>query len=113
MDELITRIIDLAVRIQQVGAPTFQEAARADLVQQLFMEAGLDPVERDETGNVYARLPSITGRRPLVVSAHLDTVFPPEVELGCVREAERITAPGIGDNALGIAALFGLATCGW
>ena len=46
--------------------------------------------------------------KPLVVSAHLDTVFPTSVDLSVRREPERILAPGIGDNSLGVAGLFGL-----
>ena len=44
----------------------------------------------------------------LVVSAHLDTVFMPNIDLHVEREEDRILAPGIGDNSLGVAALFGL-----
>jgi acetylornithine deacetylase/succinyl-diaminopimelate desuccinylase-like protein len=44
----------------------------------------------------------------LIVSAHLDTVFPASVNLQVRREAGRIVAPGIGDNSLGVAALFGI-----
>jgi tripeptide aminopeptidase len=46
--------------------------------------------------------------KPLVVSAHLDTVFPFDMGLTVKREAERIYGIGIGDNSLGVAALFGL-----
>ncbi|RME87127.1 MAG: M20/M25/M40 family metallo-hydrolase [Anaerolineae bacterium] len=107
MDTLSNRILDLAIRIQQVPAPTFHEHERAAFVRARFLEEGLD-VETDATGNVYARLPSTAGARPLVVSAHLDTVFPIETDLSISREADRITGPGIGDNALGVAGLFGL-----
>jgi acetylornithine deacetylase/succinyl-diaminopimelate desuccinylase-like protein len=44
----------------------------------------------------------------LVVSAHLDTVFPAETDLAIRREPGRIYGPGIGDNSLGVAGLFGL-----
>jgi acetylornithine deacetylase/succinyl-diaminopimelate desuccinylase-like protein len=76
-------------------------------------------VEVDATGNVYARLPGSGQEQPLVVSAHLDTVFPSSVDLHFERESEpragtgtasRILGPGIGDNSLGVAALSGL---GW
>ncbi len=46
--------------------------------------------------------------KTVVVSAHLDTVFPANVDLHCVREPEHILGPGIGDNSTGIACLFGL-----
>jgi acetylornithine deacetylase/succinyl-diaminopimelate desuccinylase-like protein len=44
----------------------------------------------------------------LIVSAHLDTVFPTSINLQVKKEAGRIVAPGIGDNSLGVAALFGI-----
>jgi acetylornithine deacetylase/succinyl-diaminopimelate desuccinylase-like protein len=116
MKDLTTRLLDLAIATQQIPAPTFHEAARAEFVRLRFTDEGLADVEMDSAGNVYARLAG-SGRRPelaegsgkaLVVSAHLDTVFPSSVDLQIEREPDRILAPGIGDNSLGVAALFGL-----
>jgi tripeptide aminopeptidase len=104
-----SRIIDLAIAIQQIPAPTFSEAQRAEFVRAYFAEEGLSDVEIDPSGNVYACLRSIHGsQHALIVSAHLDTVFPPSVDLGVTREPERVLGPGIGDNSLGVAGLFGL-----
>jgi acetylornithine deacetylase/succinyl-diaminopimelate desuccinylase-like protein len=105
---LVDRVLDLAVRIQQVPAPTFSEARRASLILSLFRREELADVGIDEAGNVYARLPGAQTARPVVVSAHLDTVFPETTALRVARHADRITGPGIGDNALGLAGLFGL-----
>ncbi len=101
------RVLDLAMQIQQVPAPTFRERKRAQLVKALFATEGLEDVSVDALQNVCARLPGLQARKPLVVSAHLDTVFPtrkPDLR----REGERIHGPGIGDNSLGVASLFGL-----
>jgi acetylornithine deacetylase/succinyl-diaminopimelate desuccinylase-like protein len=46
--------------------------------------------------------------QPLVVSAHLDTVFPLNTDLQLSRTPDKFTGPGIGDNSLGLAGLFGL-----
>ena len=108
MNELTTRLLDLAIAIQQIPAPTFHEAQRAEFVRQRFEQEGLADVEMDRPGNVYARLPGSGSGKPLVVSAHLDTVFPSGVDLQVEREPGRILAPGIGDNSLGVAGLFGL-----
>lgn len=102
------RLLDLAVRIQQVPAPTFQEEARAELVRSLFLQEGLADVSVDEVHNTYARLPGKSSSRPLIISGHLDTVFPAGTDLAVRREADRIHGPGIGDNSLGVASLFGL-----
>src|SRR5512139_3380008 len=112
MSELINQVIDLAVQIQQIAAPTFDEMKRAEFARNLFVEEGFSDVSMDELGNVYGRLSVENGKqkdaKPLIVSAHLDTVFPLETDLRATREAGLIRGPGLGDNSLGVAALFGL-----
>lgn len=105
---IVNRVLDLAVAIQQIPAPTFEEAQRAAFIWDRFTSEGLSDVSIDEVGNVYARLPGQNSGRPLVVSAHTDTVFPASVDLHVVRDSETIAGPGIGDNSLGAAGLFGL-----
>ncbi len=104
-------LVERAVAVQQIPAPTGQEGARAAWVEAAFRELGLERVERDALLNVYARVP---GRRPgpgLLVSAHMDTVFPPGTDLALRREPERdrLSGPGIGDNSVGVAGLVTLA----
>ena len=106
--QLLERILDRAIAIQQIPAPTFSEAQRAAYVCTQFQEEGLQQVELDALNNVYGCLPGTGQAPPLVVSAHTDTVFPAGVPLECRREADRIFGPGIGDNSLGVAGLFGL-----
>jgi tripeptide aminopeptidase len=108
MNNLSDRLLNLAIAIQQIPAPTFHEADRAEFVRLGFVDEGLAGVDMDEAGNVYARLSGLGSGRALVVSAHLDTVFLPNINLHFEREAGRILAPGIGDNSLGVAGLFGL-----
>jgi acetylornithine deacetylase/succinyl-diaminopimelate desuccinylase-like protein len=103
----IDRLLDLAVRIQQVPAPTFEEEERAMLVRDLFTAESLQDVSMDANHNVYGRLPGRTNINPLVVTAHLDTVFSARTP-GLERTGDRIAGPGIGDNSLGVAALMGL-----
>lgn len=108
MTDSVNRVLDLAVRIQQIPAPTFGEGRRAEFVRGLFAGEGLLDVSMDPLNNVYARLAGSDATPPLIVSAHLDTVFPANTVLDHSREADRICGPGIGDNSLGVAALFGL-----
>jgi acetylornithine deacetylase/succinyl-diaminopimelate desuccinylase-like protein len=108
MNDSINRVLDLAVQIQQIPAPTFGERQRAEFVRGLFAEEGLLDVSMDPLNNVYARLAGTDATPPLIVSAHLDTVFPANTILDHSQEADRICGPGIGDNSLGVAALFGL-----
>lgn len=113
MNDLPSRVIELAIQIQQIPAPTFSEGQRGEFVRGLFQQEGLKDVSMDSLGNVYGRLPShspgsLISNKPLVVVAHLDTVFPLKVNLQVRKEAGKIYGPGIGDNSLGVAALFGL-----
>jgi tripeptide aminopeptidase len=109
MNNLPTQVIDLAVQIQQIPAPTFAEEPRAEFVRELFLQENLKDISMDSFGNVYACLPGKQKKaKPLIISAHLDTVFPASTNLQVKQEAGKIIAPGIGDNSLGVAALFGI-----
>ncbi len=103
-----TRVVELAEKIQQIPAPVFKESRRAGFVKEKFINEGLCDVYIDEIGDVFARLPGNSSAKPLVVTAHLDTVFPMEADISLRREANRIYGPGIGDNSIGVAGLFGL-----
>lgn len=105
---LIERVLDLTVAIQQIPAPTFAEVMRAQFVREKFLAEGLADVSIDTHGNVYGRYPGVEAAPPVIVSAHLDTVFPDSADLSVTRESEKISGPGIGDNSLGVAGLFGL-----
>ncbi len=104
----VPRILDLAETIQQIPAPTFSEGRRAAFIESRFAEEGLKFVAQDEIGNVYGVLPGRDSARPLLVSAHTDTVFPLDTDLQLRRSAGRIYGPGIGDNSLGVAGMFGI-----
>ena len=104
----VKRLLDLAIQIQQVPAPTLDEEKRSDYVHGLFLSEGLQDVSTDAINNVFGRLAGRGKKQPLIVSAHLDTVFPRNTSLHFTREEDRIYGPGIGDNSLGVAALFGL-----
>ena len=112
MSDIINNIIDLAIQIQQIPAPTFHESMRAEFVRGLFEKEGLKDVMIDEVGNVYGRWSEVENQKskvkPLIISAHLDTVFPMDMDLSIKREDGRVYGIGIGDNSLGVAALVGL-----
>src|SRR5690606_12547509 len=96
-------LADLLVRIAEVPAPTFAEAARGALVAELWRAAGLEP-SVDDRGNVVAEMPGGSG--PLVlIAAHLDSVFGAEVDVEVARSAERYAGPRVGDNAANLAVL--------
>ncbi len=100
-------VIDRAIAIQQIPAPTFAEHERANYIAREFAALGLQDVEIDELGNVFARRPGGPAA-PLLVTAHTDTVFPRDTHLTLHRTANRVSGPGIGDNSLGVAGLFAI-----
>ena len=101
MDQNTARLLELAIQIQQIPAPTLEEAERGNFLAGLFQAEGspLTDTQTDSAGNVLARLPG-TGQAPaLVISAHMDTVFPQGTDLSIRRERERVYGPGLGDNS--------------
>ena len=104
----INPVLKLAVEIQQIPAPTFNEDQRAEFIRDRFAQENLQGIQIDGIGNVYGRLPGSGAKLPIIVSAHLDTVFPPSTDSQVNRHVERIAGPGIGDNAVGLAGLLGL-----
>ena len=96
-------------RIAQIPSPPFGERARAAYFRQRLREVGLADAALDREGNVIAVRKGTSGKPKLVVSAHLDTVFPEGTDV-TVKERDGTTlAPGIGDDARGLAALLSLA----
>ncbi|HEY7126802.1 MAG TPA: M20/M25/M40 family metallo-hydrolase [Ktedonobacterales bacterium] len=93
----------------EVPAPPFNEQARgAHLISRLKAE-GVTEVRQDSEGNVIARLSSQEDWPLVVVAAHLDSVFPAEVQPKVQRSGSILRAPGIGDNARGLASMLMLA----
>ena len=93
-------------------APTGAEGARGARVVDLFREVGLADVGVDDAGNVrgwFGKNGQGSGEGPVVVAAHLDTVFGPEVDVRVKRRGQRLEGPGISDNARGLAALVAVA----
>ncbi len=106
----LEEIIDLIIAVQQIPAPTFAEEKRARFVAQAFEEVGLLEVHEDELHNVYGRYPGTQPHTiPVILSAHTDTVFPPETDLTLRRENGRLYGPGVGDNSAGVGGLITLA----
>ncbi len=101
--------------LSAIPAPTGAEGRRAARLAELFREIGLSDVSIDHAGNVHGWLGK-NGRReagevggPVVLAAHLDTVFGAEVDVAVERRGQRLEGPGISDNARGLAALVAVA----
>jgi len=104
----ISWVNDQQARLTEIPAPPFQEGQRASAVKDLFAEAGLG-VHLDQAGNVIGELRGVDIKEVVVMSAHLDTVFPAGTDVKVRREGSRMSAPGISDNGTGVAALLAVA----
>lgn len=122
------------LEILRIPAPPFGERARAEWFLERFHQLGLANPHLDEAGNALAELPAAQsapkpgapyldsemwapaaelGGQPatplVLLSAHLDTVFPSATSTEPTELETRIIAPGACDNASGLSALLGLA----
>jgi acetylornithine deacetylase/succinyl-diaminopimelate desuccinylase-like protein len=106
----VERVIDLAIAIQQIPAPTFEEQKRAQFVSDQFLSIGLQAVDMDDLYNVYGMMPGEQRDCPgIMIAAHTDTVFSAHTDLSVRRNQETIYGAGLGDNSAGVAGLLVLA----
>ena len=96
------------VALSEIPSPTGMEGERARYVAFRLRDAGLD-IETDSVGNVIAQLGERTETAPVVVCAHLDTVFAAADDVTVTTDGSRLIGRGIGDNARGLAAMIALA----
>jgi tripeptide aminopeptidase len=95
-------------RITEIPAPPYKEQVRAAYYLKRFQELGFKDASIDAEGNVIALRKGSGGGPTLVVSAHLDTVFPEGTDVTVKEKDGVILAPGIGDDSRGLAALLSL-----
>ena len=112
------RLRELQMEVAAIPAPPFGEHTRAEWLRKRFSELGLQNVEIDEIGNVFA-LSQGSSRvdnsadiktKAVAVTAHLDTVFPEGTNVQPSQDRDKLYGPGISDNASGITALLALAS---
>ena len=96
------------IRINEIPAPPFKEEVRAREMERLFKELGLKDVRIDKEGNVIGVRPGEKPTPNVVISAHLDTVFPEGTDVTVKREGNILRAPGIVDDTRGLAALLNI-----
>jgi len=105
-----------------IPAPPFGEEKRSAWMAAQFEQAGLTHVHTDAIGNVFGTLPKSSPKSGpnsdstaadhgpvILLSAHLDTVFPLETPLEPILQDDRIEAPGSCDNASGVIGMLAIA----
>jgi tripeptide aminopeptidase len=102
------RFVEDIIALTEIPAPPFGEEKRAAAFRDMLQKAGLSDVRIDAVGNVIARRRGTApaGQPAIVISAHLDTVFPADTDVKVRRTGTRLAAPGIGDDSRGLAALI-------
>jgi acetylornithine deacetylase/succinyl-diaminopimelate desuccinylase-like protein len=105
-----SEIVRDQITVSEIAAPTGEENERAQWVAKRFESLRLTDVRIDGAGNVIGRRPGKTNAAPVVVCAHLDTVFPAQTRVSVTRLGNRLAGPGIGDNGRGVAAMLAIAT---
>ena len=101
-----SRSIDDLKMLAEIEAPPFKEQKRAEAFLARLQALGLTHAAIDAEGNVVG-LRKGTGKGPkLVVSAHLDTVFPAGTDVKVKEQDGKLMAPGISDNTRSLAVLL-------
>jgi tripeptide aminopeptidase len=104
------------ITLTEIPAPPFAEERRAAAYAQMLRDAGADSVYIDEVGNVIALRRGTSRDRTVVLSGHLDTVFPEGTDVTVRERGDTLFAPGIGDDTQGLVvvlhALRGMAAAG-
>jgi acetylornithine deacetylase/succinyl-diaminopimelate desuccinylase-like protein len=105
-------VVELTAKVAEVPSPTGDEGAKSRLVEGLYQAESLR-TSRDALGDVVATIPGrlapSAGGRPLLVAAHIDTVFPLGTPLDVSRTGDEMAGPGVGDNSVAVAAGIKLA----
>lgn len=114
------RTLAWQMELTAIPAPPFAEGARAGRMAELLQEVGAQNVRTDEVGNVLADVLGHGGRGepgggglatpprtpPLILSAHLDTVFAEGVPIAVSRDGDLLRGPGISDDGRGLAVVL-------
>ena len=96
------------IRFCEIPAPSFKEEVRGRELQRVFSQIGLQNLRVDKVGNVLGDYAGASPKPHLVVSAHLDTVFPEGTDVHVKRDGAILRGPGIGDDCRGLAVIVAI-----
>lgn len=103
------RVLRTQIALSEIPAPTGDEHARGASIAARFKALGLHDVGTDDVGNVTGWRHGAVNEAPVLVCAHLDTVFPEGTAVRVARDGRQLAGPGIVDNSRGLAAMLALA----
>jgi len=103
IDQSFDRQVAEWIRITEIPAPSGQEAQRAAYVAAELQKLGLT-TEVDGIGNLITRRAGTGGGPTVVLTAHLDTVFPVGTDITVRKNPDgTLHAPGVFDNSASVA----------
>ena len=102
-ETFVEPLVELTSRLSEVPAPTNDEAQRAATVRRELEALGYEDVREDDIHNVTGRIAGKDSSKTLLLAAHIDTVFPRDVNLKVSRDGDVLRGPGIGDNTVSVA----------
>jgi acetylornithine deacetylase/succinyl-diaminopimelate desuccinylase-like protein len=91
-----------------IPAPPFKEEVRARDFHRRIAALGFKDARIDKEGNVIAVRRGSGNGPKLVLSAHMDTVFPAGTDLTIKEKDGKLYAPGIGDDTRGLAEILSI-----
>ncbi|RYF99240.1 MAG: M28 family peptidase, partial [Chitinophagaceae bacterium] len=94
------------ITLNEIPAPPFREDKRAAKFIEMMRAIGADSIWTDKAGNVLALVKGRSGRKTVMLEAHLDTVFPEGTDVTVKQSGDTLRAPGIGDDTRGLAVLL-------
>lgn len=107
-DRSAEQITEEHIQLCSIPGPPFGEQARAEFLCSRLAELGLADATLDKEGNCVALRRGKALSPLMVVSAHLDTVFPPGTDFRVRRTDHKLLGPGIADDGCGLAALIAI-----
>jgi tripeptide aminopeptidase len=102
-------VIDEQIRLCAIPAPPFGESARAAALKRTFESVGLTNVRIDAAGNVLGERAGLAQHPHVILSAHLDTVFPEGTKVAPSQSGMVVRGPGISDDCRGLAVILAVA----
>lgn len=100
------RTLEDLKQINEIEAPPFKEQKRGEDFLARVKALGMTDANIDAEGNVIALRKGVGNGPKLVVSAHLDTVFPAGTDVKVKEKDGRFLAPGVADDGRGLSVLL-------
>ncbi|HXU35676.1 MAG TPA: M20/M25/M40 family metallo-hydrolase [Blastocatellia bacterium] len=94
------------IKVAEINAPSGKEHERAEAIRKELSTYKLDKISYDSKGNLIAVRKGTGAAMPLVVDAHLDTVFQEGLKIKAEVRDGKVFAPGIGDDTRNVEAIL-------